>query len=313
MTEGMKMWFSVMGIFLIYAIFFIVFDDFDRKNSEPLIEYNDWHLILGASVAMVALGFLLYRYAKRMDERISRKQAAKETRMRRELTQNIAHELKTPVTSILGFTDTILENPDISDKTKHQFIERTNIQARRLTSLLQDLSTLNKMDYAPDMLVTERVDVSLLVTDIVMETSIMLQQKQMTLKNCLQQSICVEGNWSLLYSIFRNLITNAINYAGNGATIVVSAKSKGNEWFFTVSDNGVGVPSEHLPRLFERFYRVDKGRSRSLGGTGLGLAIVKNSVQWHGGTIRVSNNPTGGLRFDFNLPQYIVKSSDDPT
>ena len=301
MTEGKKMWFSVMVLFLVYAAFFIIFDDFNRKSSEPIIESSDWHLILGAVIVMTILGFMLYRYAKRMDERISREQAAKENLMRRELTQNIAHELKTPVASILAFTDTILENPDISMEIRHQFVERTNAQARRLTSLLQDISTLNKMDYAPDLLVMERVDVSVMVADIVKETAIALEKKQMTLKNCLQQSIWVMGNWSLLYSIFRNLITNAILYAGPKTTIEISAQNRDNDWLFTVSDNGVGVPPEHLPRIFERFYRVDKGRSRSLGGTGLGLSIVKNAVLWHGGTISVTNNPDGGLCFVFNL------------
>ena len=301
MTEGKKMWFSVMVLFLFYAAFFIIFDDFDRKSSGPIFESSDWHLLLGAIIVMTILGFMLYRYAKRMDERISREQAAKENLMRRELTQNIAHELKTPVASILAFTDTILENPDISMEIRHQFVERTNAQARRLTSLLQDISTLNQMDYAPDLLVMERVDVSALVADIVKETAISLEKKQMTLNNCLQQGIWVMGNWSLIYSIFRNLITNAILYAGPETTIEVSAQNRDNDWLFTVSDNGVGVPPEHLERIFERFYRVDKGRSRSLGGTGLGLSIVKNAVLWHGGTISVTNNPDGGLRFVFNL------------
>lgn len=301
MTEGKKMWFSVMVLFLVYAAFFIIFDDFDRKSSGPIFESSDWHLLLGAIIVMTILGFMLYRYAKRMDERISREQAAKENLMRRELTQNIAHELKTPVASILAFTDTILENPDISMETRHQFVERTNAQARRLTSLLQDISTLNKMDYAPDLLVMERVDVSALVADIVKETAISLEKKQMTLNNCLQQGIWVMGNWSLIYSIFRNLITNAILYAGPETSIEISAQNRDNDWLFTVSDNGVGVPPEHLERIFERFYRLDKGRSRSLGGTGLGLSIVKNAVQWHGGTISATNNQGGGLRFVFNL------------
>ena len=296
------MWLSVMAIFIVFAVTFIVFDDYDRK-SMPLDEAGERHLLVFALVVMAGLGWLLYGYAKRMDERISRQQQEKHSQLRRELTQNIAHELKTPVASILGFTDTILENPGISMEIRQQFVERTNAQARRLTALLQDLSTLNKMDYAPDLLVMERVDVSVLVADIIKEISIPLEKRQMKLNNCLQQGIWVTGNWSLLYSIFRNLITNAILYAGTGTTIDISVQNRENDWLFTVSDNGVGVSPEHLPRLFERFYRVDKGRSRSLGGTGLGLSIVKNAVLWHGGTISVSNNHDGGLCFVFNLPK----------
>ena len=125
----------------------------------------------------------------------------------------------------------------------------------------------------------------------------------MTFKNCLPQDICIQGNWQLLYSIFRNLTDNAINYAGPGTTIMLSAKQEEKGWHFVFSDNGAGVAPVHLPRLFERFYRIDKSRSRQIGGTGLGLAIVKNAVLLHGGQISVSNNPQGGLRFDFTLIQ----------
>ena len=105
----------------------------------------------------------------------------------------------------------------------------------------------------------------------------------------------------MIYSIFRNLTDNAIAHAGNNTTVTISAKKENNKWLFTFSDNGTGVESKHLARLFERFYRVDKGRSRKLGGTGLGLAIVKNAVLLHGGSIKALNNPDGGLRFEFDL------------
>jgi signal transduction histidine kinase len=221
--------------------------------------------------------------------------------MRRELTQNIAHELKTPVASILGYTETILDNPAIDDNTRRQFMVRTHAQAQRLTALLQDISTLNRMDYAKEMIQKERVDVSLLFADIVQETLLSLQSRQMTLRNCLPQGIIVRGNASLLYSVFRNLVDNAINYAGQGTTIEVTAAEQPGAWQFTFRDNGIGIPASHLPRLFERFYRLDKGRSRDMGGTGLGLAIVKNAVLLHGGTITVASPATGGLRFDFTL------------
>ena len=301
MSEGRKMWLSVMAVFMVYAVVFILFEDYDRKYLMPFDEVSDWHLLLFSLVVMGGLAFLLYRYAKRMDERISREQAEKENRMRRELTQNIAHELKTPVASILGYTETILDNPAIDDDTRRQFMVRTHAQAQRLTALLQDISTLNRMDYAKEMIQKERVDVSLLFGDIVQETLLALQSRQMTLRNCLPQGIIVRGNASLLYSVFRNLVDNAINYAGQGTTIEVVATEQPGAWQFTFRDNGIGIPASHLPRLFERFYRLDKGRSRDMGGTGLGLAIVKNAVLLHGGTITVASPATGGLRFDFTL------------
>ena len=228
--------------------------------------------------------------------------------LKRQLTQNIAHELKTPVASIQGYLETILENPNINDATRQQFLERSYAQSQRLTSLLQDISTLNRMDDAPEITTGERVDISRLVANIQKETALQLSEKHMAFADRLPDNVVVDGNSSLIYSIFRNLTDNAIAYAGIGTTITVSAEradddggGKGPKWHFRFADNGVGVPAEHLPRLFERFYRVDKGRSRKMGGTGLGLAIVKNAVLLHGGTISVHNREEGGLVFDFTL------------
>ena len=301
LSEGRKMFVSVMVVFAVYALIFILFEDYDRKFLQPFDEVSDWHLLLFSLVVMAGLAFLLHRYARRMDERISREQAAKENQMRRELTQNIAHELKTPVASILGYTDTILDNPQMSPETQRQFIERTNAQAHRLTALLQDISTLNRMDFAAYQLTMERIDVSVIVSDIVQETALAIEKRHMRLNNCLPQHVVIRGNPSLIYSIFRNLVDNAINYAGEGTTIDISAEQTDNDWTFRFSDNGVGIAPEHLPRIFERFYRIDKSRSRSIGGTGLGLAIVKNAVLLHGGSITVQPAEGGGLEFDFTL------------
>ena len=222
--------------------------------------------------------------------------------LKRQLTQNIAHELKTPVASIMGYLETILDNPSINDEMKKQFLQRCYAQAQRLTSLLRDISTLNRLDDAQEMLTEfDAVDISQTVDNIQKETALQMEENSMAFVNKLPGGITVRGNHSLLYSVFRNLTDNAIAYAGKGSVITLSAKEEGNMWHFTFSDNGVGVPAEHLKRLFERFYRVDKGRSRKMGGTGLGLAIVKNAVLLHGGTISVKNAEGGGLVFDFTL------------
>ena len=295
------MWVSVMAIFLLFAIFFILFDDYDRNLIEPIGGVNDWHLIIFASVVMVILGYVLYRYSKRMDERIRQDQELKQTLMRRQLTQNISHELKTPVAGILGYTETMLSNPDLPVETQHRFIERTHMQAQRLTSLLNDLSVLNRVDYAPHVIAMHRVNVSLLVADVVQDVETALKKKKMTLNNYLPEDIVIQGNESLIYSIFSNLIDNSINYAGEGTTIEILASESEQEWCFTFLDNGAGVEEEHLAHLFERFYRVDNGRSRTMGGTGLGLAIVKNAVLQHNGTISLKKENGGGLRFNFTL------------
>ena len=304
LSEGRKMFISVMVVFAVYALIFILFEDYDRKFIKPFDEVSDWHLLLFSLVVMAGLALLLNRYARNMDERISQEQAAKENQMRRELTQNIAHELKTPVASILGYTDTILDDPQMSPETQRQFIQRANTQACRLTTLLQDMSTLNRMDYAAHQLTMERTDVSEIVSDIVQETTIAIEKHHMTLNNSLPQGIIIQGNPSLIYSIFRNLIDNAINYAGEGSTINISAEQMDDRWMFCFSDNGVGIAAEHLPRIFERFYRIDKSRSRQMGGTGLGLAIVKNAVMLHGGTITARPSDQGGLEFEFTLLRH---------
>lgn len=300
-SEGTKMWISVMAAFLIYAVVFILFDDYDRKMLEPLNQVNDWHLMVFAVVVMVILGFVLLRYCKRMDERIEQEQEMKQTLMRRQLTQNIAHEIKTPVASILGYTETLLSTPDIPSETAKRFLERTHVQAQRLTSLLADLSILNRVDYAPHVIAMHRVNVSQLVGDVVQDVELALKKKGMKLNNYLPEDIIVNGNESLIYSIFSNLIDNSINYAGEGSTIEILASDTIQHWNFIYRDNGMGVEEQHLSRLFERFYRVDKGRSRSMGGTGLGLAIVKNAVLQHNGTITVEKLNEGGLQFKFSL------------
>jgi two-component system OmpR family sensor kinase/two-component system phosphate regulon sensor histidine kinase PhoR len=157
------------------------------------------------------------------------------------------------------------------------------------------------MDYAAHQLTMERTDVSEIVSDIVQETAIAVEKRHMTLHNRLPQGIVIQGNPSLIYSIFRNLIDNAINYAGEDTIIDINAEPTADGWKFCLSDNGVGIAPEHLSRIFERFYRIDKGRSRSLGGTGLGLAIVKNAVLLHGGYITVHPANKGGLVFEFTL------------
>lgn len=221
--------------------------------------------------------------------------------LKRQLTQNIAHELKTPVASIQGYLETILDNPHINDETKQQFLQRCYAQSERLTSLLRDISTLNRLDDGSDMIDFEVVDIAKMVADIKKETALQCEEKEMKMVVQLPEQLILKGNRSLLYSIFRNLTDNAIAYAGEGTTITLEGKEQGNKWHFIFRDNGQGVPQEHLARLFERFYRVDKGRSRKMGGTGLGLAIVKNAVLLHGGTIRVNNLPEGGLKFEFTI------------
>ena len=225
-----------------------------------------------------------------------------QVRLKRQLTQNIAHELKTPVSSIQGYLETVVNNDNIPPEKVKTFLERCYAQSNRLSRLLRDISVLTRMDEAANMIDLEKVDISVLVSNIINEVSLELEEKHITMINSLKKDIQVKGNYSLLYSIFRNLMDNAIAYAGTNFQININCFREDEKfYYFSFADTGVGVAPEHLNRLFERFYRIDKGRSRKLGGTGLGLAIVKNAVIIHKGTISAKNNLSGGLEFVFTI------------
>lgn len=226
-----------------------------------------------------------------------------QARMKRQLTQNIAHELKTPVSSIQGFLETIINNKDLSNEQKDVFIERCYQQSIRLASLLHDISNLTRLDEASEMIAVENVNVSEIIARVLKDVALDLDEKQITVNNnTSEKPIQIVGNTSLIYSVFRNLIDNTISYSGENVEVAIDCYQEDDHFFyFSFSDNGVGVGDEHLSRIFERFYRVDKGRSRKMGGTGLGLSIVKNAVIFHGGSISAKKHYGGGLEFIFTF------------
>lgn len=229
-----------------------------------------------------------------------------ESRMKRQLTQNVSHELKTPVSSIQGYLETILSNPDLSPDKRQFFLERCYSQSTRLTGLLRDISVLNRLDEASEMFDLTEVNITKLIAEIQKECSQDMEEKHITSEIILPGDPTVLGNNSLLYSIFRNLYDNAIAYAGENIRITVNCyKEDPKYYYFSFSDNGVGIPEEHINRIFERFYRVDKGRSRKIGGTGLGLSIVKNGVNFHKGQISAKSSPGKGVTFFFTLKKKL--------
>lgn len=229
-----------------------------------------------------------------------------ESRMKRQLTQNVSHELKTPVSSIQGYLETILSNPDLSPDKRQFFLERCYSQSTRLTGLLRDISVLNRHDEASEMFDLTEVNITKLIAEIQKECSQDMEEKHITSEIILPGDPTVFGNNSLLYSIFRNLYDNAIAYAGENIKITVNCyKEDPKYYYFSFSDNGVGIPEEHINRIFERFYRVDKGRSRKIGGTGLGLSIVKNGVNFHKGQISAKSSPGKGVTFFFTLKKKL--------
>jgi len=222
--------------------------------------------------------------------------------LKQQLTSNIAHELKTPLASIKGYIETLMSNPDI-DKAKQQyFIERASKQAERLNLLLNDISLLNNIEDAGELFEIKQVHIKSIVSDVVENLESRMAAKNMKCKLDIDKDVVVNGNDSLLSSVFQNLLENSINYAGENVKIEIRNYLEDTKFhYFSYSDTGRGIPEEHLNRIFERFYRVDSGRTRELGGTGLGLSIVRNAIQLHKGNISARNKPDGGLEFLFSL------------
>lgn len=229
-----------------------------------------------------------------------------ESRMKRQLTQNVAHELKTPVSSIQGYLETIISNPELAEDKHQFFLERCYSQSTRLTDLLRDISVLNRLDEASELFDLADINIQKLINEIQKECSKEMEEKQITSEITLPGNPTVYGNYSLMYSIFRNLYDNAIAYAGEGIRITINCyKEDPKFYYFSFADNGSGIAEEHINRIFERFYRVDKGRSRKAGGTGLGLSIVKNGVNFHKGQISAKSSPGKGVTFFFTLKKKL--------
>ncbi len=231
---------------------------------------------------------------------IARHEEQEKDRIKRELTNNINHELKTPVSVIRGYIESILHNPEMEPSVREGFLRRSYEQIERLTGLLADVSMLTRVSEAPQQVLREPLDLRGIIDDLLAELS-EEELNKMQLRIDLPEQLPLEGNAQLLQSIFTNLLRNALAYSSGTELSIRLIDQQAEGYRFEVADNGTGVEEHHLEHLFERFYRIDKGRSRKLGGTGLGLAIVKHAVQFHGGTIEARNREGGGLLFDFTL------------
>ena len=223
------------------------------------------------------------------------------TKMKRELTNNINHELKTPIGVIKGYLDTITEHPDMDDESREHFLKKVNEHVNRLIQLLEDLSSITRLEFGSQMINTEPVDFHEIAFQAVSDLETSGVMGQMTINYDIPTYCKVIGNQALLIGAIGNLAKNAAAYS-KGTECNLMLIDKDDEFFhFAFYDNGVGVKETSLPHLFERFFREDSGRSRKKGGTGLGLCIVQNTIEALGGTISASNREGGGLLFHFTL------------
>ncbi len=224
-------------------------------------------------------------------------------RIKRQLTNNINHELKTPVAAIQGYLETLINNHDMSSEERDSFIGKCYNHSLRLSQLLHDVSTITRLEDGSSRIECESVELRSIIDEIASEVALLPDDKRMRFNVDLPENMAVKGNSTLLMSIFKNLTDNAIAYSAGRDIFIRLVECSDSFYTLTFSDNGIGIDEEHIRHIFERFYRIDKGRSRKLGGTGLGLSIVKNAVLFHGGDIEVYNRPHGGLEFRMTLPR----------
>jgi len=222
--------------------------------------------------------------------------------LKKEMTSNISHELRTPLTSIRAYLET-LQNENLEKEQRIYFINRAYEQTISLTDLIKDVTLLAKIDEGAQSLTIDKVNLQEILNKIKENASERLNNKQIKFTWNLPNDTLIYGNYQLLFSIFRNLLENAILYGGEKIQIHINIFKENKDYFyFSFYDTGQGIQEEkHLQKIFERFYRVNEGRSRDSGGTGLGLSIVKNAVLFHKGKIMARNRKEGGLEFIFSL------------
>lgn len=239
------------------------------------------------------------------EHRIALHEQQEKERIKKQLTNNINHELKTPVASIQVCLETLLAHENLPAEKRKEFLERGIANTERLKQLLADVSLITRMEDGSEQIIRQPVDLKDIIDEVCRESFSAAQAKNISIDNSVTTPLPMSGNESLLVSVFHNLIDNAIAYSGGNKISVRLVSESPSKITLSLSDNGSGVDEEHIPRLFERFYRVDKGRSRAAGGTGLGLSIVKNAVILHGGTISVENQRNGGLLFQMTLSRNV--------
>ena len=265
----------------------------------------DWtflFVMIAISLAMSIAAYFSTRKLGKDIERVNQFESEQEkNRIKRQLSNNINHELKTPVASMQVCLETLLSGIALSEEKRQELIARCYAHNERLRQLLNDISLITRLEEGSQLISTENVCINNILREISEELSILPPEERLELHISFNEEVTLAGNNSLIGSIFSNLTKNAIAYSGGRNIYITLLENTEKLCRIRFEDDGTGVGEEHLPRLFERFYRMDKGRSRKLGGTGLGLSIVKHAVLFHGGNITATNWPEGGLRFDFTL------------
>lgn len=231
--------------------------------------------------------------------------------IRQDFDANVSHELKTPITSIKGFVETLLDGALNDREDAERFLHIVSKQADRLTAIIEDLLALSRLEQedSSQEIAKEYVSIQELVERSCQACQLKGEEKELSFIRDLEEGMVLYVNPHLIEQALVNLISNAIKYSHERGKIILRAQSNGEDVTISVRDYGVGIPSKDLSRVFERFYRVDRARSRKMGGTGLGLAIVKHIAQAHDGSVSVESGVNQGSTFYIHLPSAVTKTS----
>ena len=225
-------------------------------------------------------------------------------KMRSEFVANVSHELRTPLTSIQGFIETLKDEKTNDPKKEKHFLKIIERQSNRMNHLIEDLLHLSKLESREIKMDFKDIQLNELVHKIILEFKEKIEKKKHKITlNIPPHLPLIRADYENIELVFSNLLSNAIHYTPEKGKISISASEREKDIYIEIADNGIGIPAEHLPRLFERFYRVDRDRSRKFGGTGLGLAIVKHIIKSHNGTVGVESMSGKGSKFFFTLPK----------
>jgi two-component system phosphate regulon sensor histidine kinase PhoR len=309
--EQARSWVAVIGAVLLFAVAYAVFsfgiERFIHSRIKAL--YRTVHdlrrqrpgsgLRSGNGDILDAVNAEVAAWAT--ERRTEIRELHEREKFRREFIGNLAHELKTPIFNIQGYILTLLEGGLEDEKVNRDFLERASKGVERLTKIVEDLDLITKLESGVMDLRQARMDLRELVADSIGAMEISAREKGVRLLNELPAPTMVRADQHRLSQVFTNLLGNAINYGRPGGKCVVRSYVLGEQVVVEVADDGIGISEEHLPRLFERFYRVGKSRARNEGGSGLGLAIVKHIIEAHGQGITVKSTEGEGTVFSFTM------------
>jgi len=265
------------------------------------------YVVVGVILLLLFLGLIghsMLRGYKSLEDALDsvENERRNNQRLKRDMTHNIAHELRTPVSSLRGYLETLTDCEDMDEDRRELFTQRAYLQTLRLSDLLRDIGLVTKIEESPELIKVEVFCLREIVDSVLDEFAEKLSSRKMTAENTVPENLSMKGSPSLMYAVFRNLVENSYKYAGEGTVIHIEA-SPGRCLYY---DTGVGVPPDMLDKIFERFYRIPGMTGSDWNedtGSGLGLSVVRNAVSFHGGEIKAGLREGGGLSLEMTFPE----------